>query len=630
MIKIGMVIGGRHHVHNAAEIFKEHNETEPNPSGEECIMEEIPCVYDNLHNLKTDADALIARGNYAKVLRQYITDRPVVEIPFLATELLKVLQRFRACHGNVKVGIIAAASMVIESDNLGELTGVATNTYIMNDRKEVAGLVERAVADGCQAIAGGTTARLCAEQHGLPHMYIDTGKECFWQAISTAKRAVSLSRLEQERSGKLQTILDTSQNGVLSLNRRGIIDTVNDSACKILNVTSDQLFGVLLQKAPIPSPLKKLLQDDKEYFDEILKLHSSTLTIRKSLLHKNGLPAGMVVTFWQVADIASFETSIRKKIHDKGFVAKAGFPDIIGTSSVMKKTVEVAKKYSRSESNVLLIGQSGVGKEIFAQSIHNHSNRANKPFIAVNCAAVPENLIESEFFGYASGAFTGAQKGGKAGYFELAHTGTIFLDEIGEMPMPLQAKLLRVIQEREIIRIGDGMVTPVDVRIISATNRLLEDHVAQKTFREDLFFRLDVLRVEIPPLDERPEDIPLLIDRFFEGKDVPVEIDPEVYHYLSALTWQGNVRQLFNVCERLMVISGGGYIGMEHVFEATGKRTTPPTQLKVEAEHVGGPEYHAIRDTLIRCQYNRTLAAQQMGMNRTTLWRKMKKYGLGT
>ena len=238
-----------------------------------------------------------------------------------------------------------------------------------------------------------------------------------------------------------------------------------------------------------------------------------------------------------------------------------------GVSAQIKSTIEIAKKYSRTNSNVLLIGQSGTGKEMFAQSIHNHSLRKEGPFVAVNCAAIPDNLLESELFGYTAGAFTGARKNGKQGYFELAHNGTLFLDEIGEIPLQFQAKLLRAIQEREIMPIGSDKVLSINVRIIAATNKNLEKLVEKEEFREDLLYRLDVLRINIPPLSQRKEDIPILVKKYFLENAPDTDITNEAYKALMNYKWNGNIRQLFNICERLSVLKQGETITEKDIYD---------------------------------------------------------------
>jgi transcriptional regulator with PAS, ATPase and Fis domain len=271
------------------------------------------------------------------------------------------------------------------------------------------------------------------------------------------------------------------------------------------------------------------------------------------------------------------------------------------------------------------LGRSGTGKELFAESIHNASLRAKHAFVAVNCAAVPENLLESELFGYVDGAFTGAVKGGKAGYFEMAHGGALFLDEIGEMSMSLQAKLLRVIQEREIVRLGDSQVRLVNIRLICATNRNLTELVKRETFREDLFYRLNVLSLTIPALNERMEDIPIIANQYFEKKYPNLAIEPGATELLQQYSWPGNVRQLINCCERLAVLCEDGIIA-RHNIQQELELLFDPLQAQTFSEFELPNEKEQIINILEKTHFNRTKAALMLGFDRSTLWRKMKYY----
>lgn len=282
-------------------------------------------------------------------------------------------------------------------------------------------------------------------------------------------------------------------------------------------------------------------------------------------------------------------------------------------------------------------GQTGTGKELFAQSIHNASNRKSGPFVAINCAALPENLLESELFGYVEGAFTGTVKGGKMGLFEQAHGGTLFLDEIGEISMAIQTKLLRALQEREIRRIGDNKVISVDVRIVSATNKSIHKLAEQGLFRRDLAYRLDVLRIFLPPLRKRGEDISLLFLRLLQQlgreQNCPVpRVEAADLKILREHSFLGNVRELQNVAERVWALRNGGRITARELAAAM-----EPPDLEMDADtgkerekvlEEGLPDERAmIQQALALCRGNQTKAAKMLGIDRSTLWRKMKKYG---
>ena len=317
------------------------------------------------------------------------------------------------------------------------------------------------------------------------------------------------------------------------------------------------------------------------------------------------------------------------------------FDDLVGDTSVMQALKAMGKRFARSREPVLILGESGTGKELFAQAIHKASPRANGSFISVNCAALPRELAESELFGYVEGAFTGATRGGKPGLFEIAHNGTIFLDEISEIPLGLQGRLLRVLQEREIMRLGDSQVTPINIRVIAATNKNLESLVRAGKFRSDLYYRLYVLQLNLPPLRERQEDIPLLTQSFLrnfqarEGDGCPLELSDGDCRLLQSCPWRGNIRELQNFCERLAVlyrlgVSVSGLIA--HLLESAASPETPPPcpPPMPKAAHTRiDLSYEELLAVLQECGGNRTQTAAKLGISRGTLWRLLKKYQVG-
>lgn len=303
------------------------------------------------------------------------------------------------------------------------------------------------------------------------------------------------------------------------------------------------------------------------------------------------------------------------------------FDKIIGKNEEFLRTIEYAKKIADSRSTVLITGESGTGKEVFAQSIHNSSIRKEEPFIAVNCGAIPRTLIESELFGYEEGAFTGAKRGGNAGKFELADEGTIFLDEIGEMPMDMQIKLLRVIEEGVITRIGSHRQIPVNVRIIAATNKDLKKEVAEGNFRKDLFYRLNVLPIYLLPLRERADDIPLLFDYYMEKTSKRlnkrrVAITSEYLDYLKNHEWQGNIRELENVIELIVNTESvqPNFLGKKIKAQPTAKTNISLSLEQVEKQHIIA--------VLNESMGNVTTAARILGIGRNTLYRKLEKYDI--
>ncbi|QER41856.1 GAF domain-containing protein [Thermodesulfobacterium sp. TA1] len=319
---------------------------------------------------------------------------------------------------------------------------------------------------------------------------------------------------------------------------------------------------------------------------------------------------------------------------------KYQFRNLIGVSDKMQQVFKLALKAAKCKANILIIGESGTGKELIAKAIHFESDRANGPFVAINCAAIPETLLEAELFGYKKGAFTGALIS-KPGKFELANGGTIFLDEIGDLPLSLQAKLLRVIQEKTFERIGDTKPIKVEVRIIAATNRDLEAMIREGTFRDDLYFRLNVIPIYIPPLRERKEDIPLLVEHFLkkfnQEYNKNVQVSAEVMEKLVAYHWPGNVRELENTLERLVVLAEKEFISLEdlpfYIRQASLEfkiKREKDFQEKLLPNQIELIEKKAIEEALKACKYNQTKAAKLLGLTKRQISYRIKKYGILT
>ena len=314
-----------------------------------------------------------------------------------------------------------------------------------------------------------------------------------------------------------------------------------------------------------------------------------------------------------------------------GMIAAYTFNDIIGESRSIVKLKAQAKSISDSPSTVLIQGESGTGKELIAQSIHNNSSRRNGSFVAINCGAIPKSLIESEFFGYEEGAFTGAKRGGHPGKFELANGGTLFLDEIGEMPLDMQVSLLRVLQEGCVTRLGGNKCTITDVRIIAATNKDLKKEIERGTFREDLYYRLSVIPIYVPSLREREGDVELLIRHFLKvkavklGRPIP-KVQPDVYQKLIQYRWPGNIREMENCIENIVNMDGS--TSFEFGIQEIGQFQAEPQESKGAYDMCSLEEWEkrAILACVKKCNGNITRAAQVLGVNRSTLHAKINKY----
>lgn len=353
---------------------------------------------------------------------------------------------------------------------------------------------------------------------------------------------------------ELKSIIGLSKNGMILISNEGNIKVCNESIKNILDI-KDDIIGLNIDDINDKEVVKVLkLKSPK---DEVVKFKDKYITVNKHIINSFGKEIGRYFCIHEITYIKKLEQNLSKMIRGKGQVARYTFDDIKTNSNNMENTKNLAKKIAKSDYTVLITGESGTGKELLAQSIHNESNRCNQPFIAINCAAMPENLLESELFGYEEGAFTGALRGGKKGLFEQAHNGTIFLDEIGDMPIYLQTKLLKVLQENQVMRVGGESVIDIDVRVIAATNRDLLNMIKEEKFRADLYYRINVLPIHIPPLRERKEDINMMLKHFIE-KDI--KINEDVTDIINTYNWPGNIRELRNVAMYINTMAMGNEV----------------------------------------------------------------------
>ncbi len=435
------------------------------------------------------------------------------------------------------------------------------------------------------------------------------------------------------RQGRfIETLVNSITAGIASADLEGNVMSVNSHALEMFGYSREEferlgLTGIL----PRWSEIRALVLSGGEVMNEDVLVNASANKLYFNLgtypiIGDAGSPSALILVFKDVKKVRKHANEIL------GCRALYTFDKIYGVSARLRDAVDFARQIADSRSTVLLSGETGTGKEIFAQSIHNASSRRDEAFVVVNCGAIPRTLIESELFGYVDGAFTGAKRGGQAGKFEIADGGTIFLDEIGEMPMDMQTRLLRVIEESTVMRIGDSRQIPVDVRIIAASNKELLEEVERGNFRQDLFYRLNVLPIRLPALRERTEDIPVLV-KLYMGKlskklnKKPVAISGEYMDALMALPWPGNIRELENMLE--LIINTERLPPLGHAASGAAQTATriPVAQARAtEAASLKDAEADHIRNILHGVDNNVSNAAKQLGIGRNTLYRKMRQY----
>ncbi len=572
------------------------------------------------------ARVIICRGGTAEYLRRYL-EVPIVDVrhSFLSVFLAK--QRLKPLYD--RVAVIGFHRICDAARKYNNIMGEGFQVYEVNDTDQFEPVFHDAVRAGAQAIVGGFQIQGICQTYGFPYYSTEPDDSEVSQALDEALYSL---RIEEERSGQLgllSTVLNSVSEGIVSVDSDGIVLHTNRIARNLLRCSNGMQIGDLMNADKI----FQAIRDGENFYGEILSLNETSLVCSCQAVRLQGKATGAVITFQEENTIRSLDSHIRKRELGRGHRAKKDFSDILGTSAELEEAKRIARRYARANSTVLITGETGVGKEMFTQGIHNYSERRHEPFVAVNCAALPQNILESELFGYVRGAFTGARNEGKAGIFELAHKGTVFLDEISEMSLDVQVKLLRVLQEKEVTRIGDDKVIPIDVRVIAACNKDLKKEIAAGRFREDLYYRVCVLELFIPPLRERVEDIPTLVRHFLHGrKSLTVRAEALMMRH----DWPGNIRQLSNITERLDVLCDNDIITEEdvrQVLKLSEKEALPPENPAApsgakRAESVKDMEKQMIMDALQRVGGNMAQAALLLGLSKTTLWRRIKEMKL--
>ena len=575
-------------------------------------------------------DVVLARGiTYRMVCAQY-PDKHVTHLAFDGIDILEALLQCRESFHPKKIGIcLKRDELKPILPGLCELTHADISLYEVVDERSAYDAVDACQRDKVDAVvSGGTVSDICRKR-GIPCTYIDIRPATLERAMEEVLNAARTINTERTKTNIIRMILDSNDDAVLAVDEAGRILEANGRAYQLYQLA----FLPNWQGSPVREVNPQLTfigsrevpcRDGEE---SIINLGGQKYYVKYKLISGEASGIGTLITTSSASKILQEERQLRKSLVRKSSAVKYTFRDIIAVNAEMRKKVDIAKKFSQAQSNVLITGETGTGKELFAHSIHSASGRMNQPFVAINCATLPETLLESELFGYEPGSFSGASREGKVGLFELAHQGTIFLDEIGEIPVALQAKLLRVLQEKEIRRIGSTTVIPVDVRVIAATNVNIQEQIAQGRFRSDLLYRLNALEIYIPPLRERPDDVIPLMEGQFRiiasamGKRVP-QLSAEAQNILRRYAWPGNVRELRNICERLVVLNDAADVTAEtlnelHVLFSDAVQPAAPA--------VSAAVTYQDTPLVLPTVKKKKDLAKELGVSRTTLWRMTKR-----
>ena len=576
---------------------------------------------EKLLNEHPDIEVVVTRGGLAEEVRQ-LRGVNVVEIAMSLNELLTHLSTL-ANRGVKRIGIVSQANLFGGVTGSFNILDVEVAIYPRSNDEEIQATVEHLAADGVEAIIGCRVAFRTARELGVEAVFLDSGPVSVKAALHEAMRILEALQREKLQAAQLAAIIDNIDEAVIAVTPGDKVSFFNRHAKRLCATDA-------ISAPDFATVLTLFASDEKE---KITTINGNSVIARSIPLEFNNAIRGKVVTLHEVTRIQASESKIRSSFYQKGLYARYEFKDLIGDSAVMAQLTARAKTYAGHDSNLLIYGETGTGKEVFAQSIHNHSKRVNGPFVSINIASIPPTLLESELFGYVEGAFTGARKGGKPGLFELAHHGTLFLDEIGELAPEIQNRLLRVLQEREIMRIGDDKIIPVDVRIISATNRDLYQQTLAGTFRQDLFYRIHVVGLRIPPLRTRVEDIPQIFEhylqRFAAKTGRRASLTPAAREMLKTYNWLGNIRQLRNIAE-VVAYSESERIDAMQLGEVLGEQAQTATESNFitipESASLKKMESEIIRTLLARYPPDEVCA--RLGISRVTLWRKMKNLAI--
>lgn len=582
-------------------------------------------------NLKGPAiDIIMSRGGTAEILSANF-DIPVVRANMGAYDIIECLNEAKRYSKNIAITVFNEP--LIGKKLLETVFDVSITEVIFKSLPELKEKIATLALSGKYCVLGGGPSISYATEYGLPSAFLRTSRATLEAAFLQAEQIATLRREETRKRYRLQTILDAAYEGIIAVDDQGTVELYNKAAERIFGIDSAQVLGRPIAACIPNTRLDKILSEGQLELDEIQNVGDNRIVTNRVPIRNDEEILGAVATFQEFSKVVKAEQKIRKEITENNrFRAKFHFADIIGSSRIMTQKKEIARNIAQSELTVLIYGPSGTGKELFAQSIHNASSRAAAPFVGVNCGALPPSLLESELFGYEEGAFTGARRKGKYGLFELAHNGTIFLDEIDSLPIEMQGRLLRVLQEKEVLRVGGETIIPVDARVIAATNQPPEELLQQKKIREDLFYRLNVLYLELPPLRKHCEDISLLCEHFISDPLGRFAILMEkLLPYFMRYHWPGNVRELYNVVQRVTFFANSYKSGQDikEFLEIVAPRVLGSgNQDENDASRLRG-KVKNIEDTLIlkALEEQGTLekTARYLGIGRSTLTRKLKE-----
>ena len=540
-------------------------------------------IREALEDAVENYDIVVARGITAATVARKWPSKHLIEIELTGYDVLNAIIACKSRYNPKRIAIVYAETLRCDEEMLSYLTGIDIVVRKISNEIDTESAIMDSVSSGIDAFVCGRTGAAICDANGLHYASVEVGKEAIERSVIDAVTAAKTMEYERSKSVLIRQLLDDNADGEIALDADGNIIEENSIA--------STLIGPGLWNIP---EWKEALKGHAA-IEKVKIINNLPCIVRYIPVFHNDKAIGVNIIIQNSESLRESDSKIRRGLKDRGLVARYSFDDIIGESRKFRDMVDKARRFSLVQSSILITGETGTGKEL------------------------PGNLLESELFGYVEGAFSGAVRGGKAGLFEIADRGTIFLDEIGEIPLDVQSKLLRVLQEKEIRRLGDTRMRHVDVRIIAATNVDIRKKVRDGAFRSDLYYRLSILDLQLAPLRERGNDILLLSDVFLsryaekEGRRKP-SLSSEAEELLLSYPWPGNIRELRNICEKIIVLFDGDIISGDDIRSI----------IIVDDGSIGASSDISIESLALSGIVKKGALAKELGMSRTTLWRKLK------
>ncbi|MBN2287073.1 MAG: sigma 54-interacting transcriptional regulator [Tissierellales bacterium] len=576
--------------------------------------------------IQKGACAIVARGGIYHTIYNQL-NVPVINLNITTEDILEALSKAKNISSTVY--LVLEETVHFEYIEWQDLLKIKIERINFRNIDEIEPAIARISKEHEKpVVVGGIVTTRIAKKYNYSAVFIDNNENNILNSLIQVEKFLMDIRRDSEKAIRLESILNNIDDAVIVLSKEGFIEHFNNRAEILLAVERQTVLNKDIEDVIETLAFVKTCGKVSNVIKEINK---HIIAVNATAIEHEDSNIGIICTIQDITQIQKLEKKLRFELNKKGLNAKYVFEDIMIYDETMKLLVEKAKQIAMFDNTVMIYGESGTGKELFSQSIHNHSKRKNEPFVAVNCAALSENLLESELFGYEEGAFTGARKGGKPGLFELSHGGTIFLDEINSISMNMQSKLLRVLEEKEVMRIGADYIIPLDTRIIAATNESLLKQVVDNEFRRDLFFRLNVLELKIPPLRERKKEIiPLFrhfISKYNRRIDTKIVIEEKLKEKLLAYHWLGNIRELRNVAERFCATdSSEGYDALFSFDNDILPTQTKTGVIDINIDQINKMVEELIIESLKGKGMSKTDIAKSMGISRTALYKKIKSF----